>query len=92
MKLSETKVFHFHGLQGWGSSEPPEPPLDPPLVGGLASDSLIGIATIMQLRMCALKIVHIQVKSANVKVRSSKHTRSLTGVTALWSLSKTHLS
>ena len=34
--LSKTKLFHFHGIfknEGWGggSSEPPGPPLDPPL-------------------------------------------------------------
>ena len=34
--LIETKLFHFHrifknGGQGGGSSEHPEPPLDPPL-------------------------------------------------------------
>ena len=34
--LTETKLFHFHrifkiGEEEWGSSEPPEPPLDPPL-------------------------------------------------------------
>ena len=34
--LSKTKLFDFHGIfkktgaGGWGSSEPPEPPLDPP--------------------------------------------------------------
>ena len=35
--LNETKLFHCHGIfknWGWGggSSKPPEPPLDPPLV------------------------------------------------------------
>ena len=36
----ETKLFYFHGIfkkntligRGWGSSEPHEPPLDPPLM------------------------------------------------------------
>ena len=36
--LTETKLFHFHrtfkdgGQRGWGTCEPPESPLDPPLI------------------------------------------------------------
>ena len=36
LNITETKLFHFHGIfknggQRGGSDEPPEPPLDPPL-------------------------------------------------------------
>ena len=38
--LTETKLFYFHGIfknggRGGGSSEPPEPPLDPLLLRSL---------------------------------------------------------
>ena len=52
MKI-ETKLFHFHRIfknrgQEGGSIEPPEPPLDPPLLG-LAS---ISVVTMILISLC----------------------------------------
>ena len=53
----ETKLFHFHGIlkhigQGGGSSELPEPPLDPPLA--LPTESLKGSLILLQRRLTNL--------------------------------------